>query len=81
MPQETSGTSLSRYATGRTARCCRAGRLHESPEAIAAIDNGIRPVTCADLANSADTRAFLRVGGYAENYNRRMLELTKKQAK
>ena len=55
--------------------------LHESPEAIAAIDNGIRPVTCADLANSADARAFRRVAGYAENYNRRMLELTKKNGK
>jgi hypothetical protein len=53
--------------------------LHESPEAIAAIDNGIRPVTCADFASSSG--AFRSVARYAENYNRRMLELTKKQAK
>ena len=55
--------------------------LHESPEAIAAIDSGIRPLTCADLAKSGDSRAFLRVAGYAEKYNRRMLELTRKNAK
>jgi hypothetical protein len=39
----------------------------------------VRPVTCADFASSSG--AFRSVAGYAENYNRRMLELTKKQAK
>ena len=47
--------------------------------AIAAIDNGIRPVICADFASSSG--AFRSVARYAENYNRRMLELTKRQAK
>jgi len=55
--------------------------LYESPEAMVAIDNGIRPVTCGDLAANGGEKAFRRVAGYAENYNRRMLELTRKGAK
>ena len=55
--------------------------LYESPEAMAAIDSGVRPVTCGDLAQDGGERAFRRVAGYAENYNRRMLELTRKGTK
>jgi hypothetical protein len=55
--------------------------LYESPEAMAAIDSGIRPVTCGELAQSGGERAFRRVAGYSENYNRRLLELSKKSTR
>jgi hypothetical protein len=51
--------------------------LHESPEALDAIAKGRRPVTCADMAPDPRRHVFIKVGKYAERYNRRLLELSK----
>lgn len=51
--------------------------LHESPEALDAIEKGRRPVTCADMAPDPRRDLFIKVGKYAERYNRRLLELSK----
>ena len=50
--------------------------FHESPEALEAIEKGRRPVTCADMAPDPQRKVFMRVGKYAELYNRRLLELS-----
>jgi len=55
--------------------------LHESPEALAALKDGRRPVTCADMAPDPKRHVFIRVGKYAEAYNRRLLELSKPRGK
>ena len=57
------------------------GWVNEGPrqhfEAVKAIENGRRPVTCKDLGSS-DSKDSRRVTEYAERYNRRLLELTKR---
>jgi len=55
--------------------------LHESPEALEALEKGLRPVTCADMGPDPQSRVFTRVAGYAEKYNRRLLELRAKNLK
>ncbi len=55
--------------------------LHESPEALEALEKGRQPVTCADMGADPQSRVFTRVGGYAEKYNRRLLELGAKNRK
>ena len=47
-------------------------------EAVKAIENGRRPVTCKDLGEASDSQEVRRVTEYAERYNRRLLELTKR---
>ncbi len=51
--------------------------LHTSPEALEAIEKGRRPLTCSDIGPDPQRKVFIRVGRYAELYNRRMLELGK----
>jgi hypothetical protein len=58
------------------------GWVNEGPrqhfEAVKAIENGRRPVTCKDLGETSDSKDARRVTEYAERYNRRLLELTKR---
>ena len=58
------------------------GWVHEGSrqhfEAVVAIENGRRPVTCKDLGEVSDSKESRRVSEYAERYNRRLLELTKR---
>lgn len=55
--------------------------LQQSPEALEAVRKGRRPVTCNDMAPDPQRRVFVRVGKYAEAYNRRLLELAKPAGK
>ena len=55
--------------------------LHESTEAWEAIEKGRRPITCEDIGPDPQLRDFKRVRKYAEQYNRRLLELSAKPSK
>ena len=53
----------------------------ESPEAWAAIENGKRPLKCADYGDDPKQYRFIRAARYAERYNRKLLELEGKRPK
>ena len=49
--------------------------MKETPEAWKALENGYRPIACADMAPDPKHYVFIRVAEYAAQYNRRLLEL------
>ena len=51
--------------------------LEDSPEVQAAIKNGRRPITCKDLGDDPRSQDFQRIAKYAEQYNHKLIELTK----
>jgi hypothetical protein len=53
----------------------------ESPEAWEAIEKGRRPITCEDMGPDPQLLVFKQVNKYAEQYNRRLLELSAKPRK
>jgi len=55
--------------------------LEYSPEAQRAMDQGKRPLSCADLRDDPEKAKFVRAANYAERYNRKMLELEGKGKK
>ena len=52
--------------------------LSFSPAHLKAIENGKRPITCADLGPDTDRRLFVRITKYAEQYNQTLLRLSPK---
>ena len=55
--------------------------LEYSLEAQRAMDQGMRPLSCADFGDDPKNAKFVRAANYAERYNRRMLELEGKGRK
>ncbi len=55
--------------------------LEDSPEEQAAIKDGRRPITCLDLGEDSRSQDFQRVAKYAEQYNRKMIELARQTKK
>ena len=55
--------------------------LEDSPEVQAAIKDGRRPFTCLDLGEDSRSQYFQRVAKYAEQYNRKMIELARQTKK
>jgi len=49
--------------------------LHNSPGVREAFKNAQRPISCADLGNDPKHQRFIRVQQYAEQYNRKLLQL------
>jgi hypothetical protein len=50
--------------------------INDSPEIRKAIEEGRRPVTCADIGPDPQSRQFKRLAKYAEQYNQRLLQLS-----
>src|SRR5690349_20761290 len=55
--------------------------LEYSPEAQRAMDQGRRPLSCADFGDDSQKAKFVRAANYAERYNRKILELESKGKK
>jgi hypothetical protein len=55
--------------------------LAHSPDVQRAMDQGKRPVSCADLGDDPKNDNFVRAAKYAERYNQKMLELEGKGKK
>lgn len=53
----------------------------ERPGMWAALEKGRRPITCKDLGRDSRSRNFRRVARYAEQYNRRLIELENSERK
>jgi hypothetical protein len=55
--------------------------LKDSPEIRKAMEEGRRPVTCAEIGPDPHTMQFKRLAKYAELYNQRLLELSRGRGK
>ena len=55
--------------------------LQYTPAHLEAIEKGKRPFTCAELGPEPGNLAFRRATGYAEAFNRRLLQLAEKTPK
>jgi hypothetical protein len=55
--------------------------LKDSPEVRKAMEEGRRPVTCAEIGDDPHSRKFMRLVKYAELYNQRLLELSSGRSK
>ena len=55
--------------------------LEHSPEVQRAMDQGKRPLSCADFGDDPKKAQFVRAANYAERYNNKLLELEGKGKK
>ena len=55
--------------------------LKDSPEVRKAMEEGRRPITCAEIGDDPHSRKFMRLVKYAELYNQRLLELSSGRSK